>query len=120
MGWNRAALAAALGSMTLLAACGKASEAPARSHAEESAAPASSAGVSAAATAQEDMRDRPVPEVNGEPLWAANKRHTAEENAAYHFKRDGADFGAASEDDYVAKAHAFIDKPPADALTLDR
>ncbi|HEY2658878.1 MAG TPA: hypothetical protein VGI79_04095 [Caulobacteraceae bacterium] len=37
-----------------------------------------------------------------------------------HFERDGADFGAKSVVDYVAKAHAFVAKPPKDVLTLTR
>ena len=53
-------------------------------------------------------------------MWAANRRHTADENAEYHFERDGSDFGAKSVDDYVAKAHAFVDKPPKDVATLVR
>jgi pyocin large subunit-like protein len=53
-------------------------------------------------------------------MWAANRTHTAEENAQYQFGKNGADFGAHSETDYVTKVHAFIDKPPRDLQTLDR
>jgi hypothetical protein len=67
-----------------------------------------------------DPRDRPIPQVNGKPLWAPNRNHTAEENAQYQFAKNGGDFGAKSESDYVAKAHAFVDRPPRDAETLDR
>lgn len=72
------------------------------------------------ATDREDPRSAPVPLVDGKPMWAANRRHTAEENARYEFARDGADFGAHDVDDYVAKAHAFVEKPPAGVLTLTR
>lgn len=72
------------------------------------------------ATDREDPRSAPVPLVGGKPMWAANRRHTAEENARYEFARDGADFGARDVDDYVAKAHAFVEKPPAGVLTLTR
>lgn len=72
------------------------------------------------ATDREDPRSAPVPLVDGKPMWAANRRHTAEENARYEFSRDGADFGARDVDDYVAKAHAFVEKPPAGVLTLTR
>lgn len=75
---------------------------------------------SAAAPASYDRRDAPVPEVNGKPMWAANRRHSAGENAQYQFARNGQDFGAASESDYVTKVHAFVDNPPGDAQTLDR
>jgi pyocin large subunit-like protein len=41
---------------------------------------------------QNDARREPVALVNGKPMWAANRRHTAQENANYQFQRDGADF----------------------------
>ena len=68
----------------------------------------------------QDPRDLPVPQIAGKPMWAANRNHTAEENAQYQFSRNGGDFAAGSESDYVIKAHAFIDKPPRGAETLDR
>jgi pyocin large subunit-like protein len=67
-----------------------------------------------------DPRDLPAPLIDGKPMWAANRTHTAEENAEYQFGKNGADFGARSETDYVTKVHAFIDKPPRDLQTLDR
>ena len=67
-----------------------------------------------------DPRDLPVPQIGGKPMWAANRKHTAEENAEYQFGRNGGDFGASSETDYVTKVHAFIEKPPRDLQTLDR
>ena len=69
---------------------------------------------------QNDPRREPVALVNGKPMWAANRRHTAQENANYQFQRDGADFDARTLDDFVAKAHAFTAAPPKDALTLTR
>ena len=53
-------------------------------------------------------------------MWANSKKYAAEGSAEYHFKRDGADFGAKTEADYVQKAHAFVGHPPKDALTLTR
>jgi pyocin large subunit-like protein len=67
-----------------------------------------------------DARREPVALVDGKPMWAANRRHTAQENANYQFQRDGADFGAGTLQDFVAKAHAFTTAPPKDALTLTR
>jgi pyocin large subunit-like protein len=67
-----------------------------------------------------DARREPVALVDGKPMWAANRRHTAAENANYQFQRDGADFDARNLDDFVAKAHAFTASPPKDALTLTR
>jgi pyocin large subunit-like protein len=68
----------------------------------------------------DDRRDAPVPQVNGKPMWAANRKHTAAENAQYQFTKNGEEFGANSESDYVTKVHAFVDSPPTDAQTIDR
>ena len=57
---------------------------------------------------------------DGKPMWAANRKHSAADNAQYQFARNGREFGARDEADYVAKAHAFVDSPPSDAQTLDR
>ena len=113
-----------------LSACDKGpSSIPARGH-DASAAIAPAAEPSAgsdradagqrAATTGGDPRDAPIPLVDGKPMWAPNKRHTAEENARYQFARDGADFGARDVNDFVAKAHAFVDRPPSGAETLKR
>jgi pyocin large subunit-like protein len=64
--------------------------------------------------------DRAAAEVGGRPLWSSNRKYSAAQNADYHFKRDGRDFGARSVDAYVAQAHAFISKPPRGTLTLTR
>ena len=61
-----------------------------------------------------------TPLVNGKPMWAANRKHSAAENAQYQFTKNGQDFGAQSESDYVTKVHAFVDNPPAGVQTLDR
>jgi pyocin large subunit-like protein len=84
------------------------------------AAAAPSAPAAAAQTAAADPRDAPVPLVHGKPMWAANRRHTAEENADYQFTKNGKDFGAVTEADYVAKAHAFVDAPPASVKRIER
>jgi len=57
---------------------------------------------------------------DGSPVWSSNARYTAEENAQYHFERDGAAFGAKSLEDFVGKAHAFVAAPPQGAETLTR
>ena len=61
-----------------------------------------------------------MPKVDGKPMWAANRKHTAEENAQYQFAKNGGDFGAANETDYVKKAHTFVDRPPHGVETIDR
>jgi pyocin large subunit-like protein len=67
-----------------------------------------------------DSGARDAPLFHGKPLWAANKNHTAQENADYHFKRDGDAVGATSEDDFLTKVHAFVDAPPKGVETLTR
>jgi pyocin large subunit-like protein len=129
----RAAGAISLAAILALSACGRGPAAiPARDHdaslsaAPAVAAPGTSSGEDRAdpdlrvATTREDPRDAQIPLFHGRPMWAANRRHTAEENARYQFARDGADFGARDVDDFVAKAHAFVDRPPHGTLTLTR
>jgi pyocin large subunit-like protein len=129
----RAGVAALLGTAGLLAlaACDGGSATPARDHSASVGAPTgasySSGGGAAPAdrsggadSYRDDPRREPVRLVHGKPMWAANRRHSADDNAQYQFDRDGADFGAKSVDDFVAKVHAFVDHPPADAQTLVR
>ena len=72
-------------------------------------------------TTAADPRDAAVPAAaDGKPMWAANRKHTAEENADYQFGKNGKDFGAVSQADYVTKAHRFIDAPPAGVQKLER
>jgi pyocin large subunit-like protein len=130
---TRAGWMALLGSVAALALSGcdgGSATAPARDHTADASASAPVAGSSArtadsgstssALSDREDHRHDPVAMVSGKPMWANSKKYSAEESADYHFKRDGASFDAKSVDDYVAKAHAFVNKPPKDALTLVR
>ena len=64
--------------------------------------------------------DADAPRFEGKPLWSSNRKYSAAENAAYHFRRNGKDFGARDVDAYVARAHAFIRRPPRGTLTLTR
>ena len=87
------------------------------------AGPSATAKVSPPAAGQAsnvDPRDQPVPLVGGKPLWAANKKHTAQENADYQFAKNGKDFDARTETDYVDEAHAFVDAPPAGVQKIER
>lgn len=67
-----------------------------------------------------DHRKDPTPLLDGKPMWAANRQHSAEDNARYHFKRDGQAFGADSTEDYVRTAQAFIAAPPAGSEIIKR
>lgn len=69
----------------------------------------------------DDPRDRPVPEhTNGKPLWSANSRNTAQENAERLYERNGEAFGARNVTQYVDMAHAFIAEPPRGTLQMTR
>jgi pyocin large subunit-like protein len=74
-----------------------------------------------AQVASVDPRDAPAPlATDGKPIWAANRKHTAQENADYQFNKNGKDFGANSEAEYVAKVHAFVDAPPTGVKRIAR
>ena len=138
--WAYAPLAAsaALVSVLCLTACdGAPSATPARAHAGDSAdrrladsAPAgdetrgparyANAVYTTGGSASGAARDADIPLFHGKPMWAANKKHSAQENADYHFKRDGDAVGAANEDDFLTKVHAFVDHPPQGVETLTR
>lgn len=62
----------------------------------------------------------PVPTIDGKPIWSANKKYSAQENAEYHYKRNGAAFGAKNVDQFVQTAHDFVTDPPKGALRMKR
>jgi pyocin large subunit-like protein len=62
----------------------------------------------------------PVALVQGKPMWAENRTHTAQENADYQFQQHGGELGARDVDDFVAKAHRFVNSPPEGVKTLTR
>ncbi len=74
----------------------------------------------AAYAAAPRVRREPPPDYHGKPLWADNRRGTAEENARYQFQHRGVDVGAKSFDDYLTKVHAFFEHPPTDLETATR
>jgi hypothetical protein len=123
-----AALLGSVGVLALAGCDGGSAATPARDHADAGAPPGAAPaapsdrayGEASAAPDAVDHRKDPVTLVAGQPMWANSRKYSAEESADYHFKRDGADFDAKSVEDYVAKAHAFINKPPKDVLILTR
>lgn len=127
--------AAALCLLGLAACDGAPSATPARAHASvgsdrrladdaplggdtRSTARASNAAYASGSGAGGRADDAPL--FHGKPMWAANKNHSARENADYHFKRDGEAMGATSEDDFLTKVHAFVDAPPKGTEVLTR
>jgi len=67
-----------------------------------------------------DHRGDPVPQLDGKPMWSASRRYSPEESAQRAFERNGEAFAARDVDDYVRKAHAFVEDPPKGTLTLAR
>ncbi|HTX50302.1 MAG TPA: hypothetical protein VME40_13035 [Caulobacteraceae bacterium] len=105
-----------------LGACdaGPSAKAPAATQTSASTSPTvAERGVTQTSLA--DPRDQP-PQLlaDGKPMWAPNRRHTAQENADYQFGKNGKDFGAATEAQYVAKVHAFVDAPPPGVQKIER
>ena len=54
------------------------------------------------------------------PVLTANRRETVDAKITRLYDRNGADFGARSPEDYLAKVTAFAAKPPRDAETVKR
>ena len=123
--YRGAALGVAAIFVTLVAACDSGPSAlPARDHSQ---AAVDRAAATAALERQADglaaearARSDETPTYEGKPLWSANRKYTAQENAEYHFKRNGDVFGARTVDEFVGKAHAFVTDPPKGSLTLKR
>lgn len=111
----RAAAALALTALLgLTAACDGGASAVARNDEGDGRSGASAQAV------RVDHRQDPAPLLDGKPLWAASRRYGAEDNAAYHFKRDGKAFGADSVEDYARMARAFAAAPPAGSEVVKR
>jgi hypothetical protein len=120
--WKVLARTAALSVAVLLTACDNgpsavAGKQAAGSQMADASAPAAS-GRDAPATV--DHRKDPVKLLDGKPVWAASRRYSADESAHHAFDRNGEAFGAANFDDYVRKAHAFVEHPPQGVETLTR
>lgn len=119
----RTALSMALGTtaaLALLAACDNGPSAVAPQAAGTQMASASAPEKSAAPAAKADHRTDPVKLVDGKPVWSASRRYSAEESAQRAFDRNGEAFGARNLDQYVKKAHAFVEHPPAGTQTITR
>ena len=124
--WRTAAVAAL--SFGALAACDQRLAAqPARDHLADNQLPAAptqasyqTAPAQAAYTTPRAADASPAPLVGGKPMWADNRQHSAQDNAQYQFQHHGTELGAHDLDDFVAKAHGFLDSPPQGVLTLTR
>lgn len=54
------------------------------------------------------------------PALTANRRETVDAKIARLFERNGADFGARSAEDYLARVEAFTRRPPAGTDRVER
>lgn len=88
---------------------------------DEVSAPAERREVASTGSSRaDDAAQEPVRELDGKPIWSASRRGSAEENAQRAFDRNGEAFGAKNLDDFVRKAHAFADSPPAGTQRITR
>ena len=127
--WSRGYLAAA-GAASLLAlwGCGREADQAARPDAQAQASTATQASAPASpqdsdstgryartsyARNRADTQETAPAFSDGKPTWASSRRYTPTDSEQRQFERNGAAFSAKSADDYVAKAHAFVDSPPA-------
>jgi hypothetical protein len=77
----------------------------------------SEAVLTAAGPATESTR---VVREGPQPGLTANRRETVDAKTARLFERNGADFGAATAEDYLAKVRAFTTRPPAGTDRVER
>lgn len=54
------------------------------------------------------------------PVLTSNRSQTADAKAQALFERNGADFGAASAEDYLTKVKTFVDSPPSGTDRAER
>lgn len=101
----------AMAALTLLAGCGNGGSAV---ETRDRAAEGAEAVLVPAAGAPADAAER------AKPGLTANRRETVDAKVARLFERNGADFDAASAEDYLAKVRAFTTRPPAGAERVER
>jgi pyocin large subunit-like protein len=117
-----AAVVAAMGVAGLSACGGDQLAEPARDHSGEAFASASPPEpVTQRASLGIPVSERAATrEIAGRPMWADNRRYSAEENAAYQFDQHAAALGARDMDEFLRLTHRFLNSPPESALSLVR
>jgi hypothetical protein len=60
------------------------------------------------------------PREQARPALTANRRETVDAKVTRLFERNGADFGATTAQDYLAKVQAFTTRPPAGTERVER
>jgi pyocin large subunit-like protein len=109
-----AAIGTALGLAVSLAACGDGGSAV---ETRDRAAQEAEAVLTAAAAPAE--AGEVAPEAP-RPVLTANRRETVDAKIARLFETNGADFGARTAEDYLAKVQAFTTRPPAGTERVER
>lgn len=123
---NKGAVLIASACLTVLTGCGKDELAqPARDHRaveEVAGEPVPDPGRTRAATEASPRNDDAgtVRRIDGRPMWADSRRYTAVENAAYQFEQHAQELEAKDLEDFLAKAHRFVNDPPTGAKSLVR
>jgi hypothetical protein len=115
---------AAVAALVLTGGCGNGGSAVETRDREAAEAPATAGEtVGLAASAVDAGADAATPAVEaerGRAVWSTTRNRTAEEGAQRSFERNGADFGAMTQDAYVRAVHAFIANPPPGTETVRR
>ena len=115
IGRNMGTGAATALALMALAACGNGGSAvETRDRAAEGAEAALSSAAGPAAEAAEAGAEK------ARPVLTANRRETVDAKAARLFETNGADFGAASAEDYLARVQAFTARPPSGTERVER
>jgi len=98
-----------------LAGCGNGGSAV---ETRDRAAEGAEAALTAAPAAARGAASGPLEEAR--PVLTANRRETVDAKIARLFERNGADFGAATPQDYLRKIEAFTTRPPAGTDRVER
>jgi hypothetical protein len=112
-------IAAALLGLTACGNGGSAVETRDRSG-DGSEAALTAAGAGSGAEAGTGAEGTRVVKEGPQPGLTANRRETVDAKTARLFERNGADFGAATAEDYLAKVRAFTTRPPAGTDRVER
>ena len=115
-------LALGISALALLSACDNGPSAVAQKQAAGTQMATAEAPGSSASDGQSavDHRKDPVRLMDGKPMWSASRKFSADESAQRAFERNGEAFGADNLDQFVKKAHAFVEHPPKGTETLTR
>ena len=98
-----------------LASCGNGGSAvETRERADAGTETTLTAGTSASRAAEDEAPEQ------ARPALTANRRETVDAKIKRLFERNGADFGATTAEDYLARVDAFTTRPPAGTERVER